>query len=105
MPQPNLLLPLTLCALVILDAPSVDLARAKPAAPVATAAAPAATDWRTPDPQDILVIDTNRGRIMVELSPKVAPQSAARMRDLARAGFYDGRSFFRVIDNFMDQTG
>ena len=105
MPQPTLLLPLTLCALLILGAPSYDLARAKTAAPGAMAAAPTAADWRTPDPQDILVIDTNRGRIMIELSPKVAPQSAARVRDLARAGFYDGRAFFRVIDNFMDQTG
>jgi len=27
------------------------------------------------------------------------------VRDLARAGFYNGRAFFRVVDNFMDQTG
>jgi peptidylprolyl isomerase len=34
-----------------------------------------------------------------------APLSVARVRDLAHSGFYDGRAFFRVIDNFMDQTG
>ncbi len=76
----------------------------KPAATVATAA-PTEADWRTPDPQKVLVIDTSKGRVIVELSPTVAPLSAARLRELARAGFYDGRAFFRVIDGFMDQTG
>jgi peptidylprolyl isomerase len=66
---------------------------------------PTAADWRTPDPDNLLVIDTNKGRIIVELSPEVAPQSAARLRTLAHEHFYDGLSFFRVIDGFMDQTG
>ncbi|MHB8530735.1 MAG: peptidylprolyl isomerase [Caulobacteraceae bacterium] len=66
---------------------------------------PGPGDWRTPDPANILVIDTNKGRILVELTPQAAPAASARVRDLARAGFYDGRSFFRVIDGFMDQTG
>jgi peptidylprolyl isomerase len=79
----------------------------KPAAPAAAAApaAPGPADWRTPDPNDVLVIDTNKGRILVELVPEVAPLSAARIRDLAHEHFYDGLRFFRVIDNFMDQTG
>jgi peptidylprolyl isomerase len=68
-------------------------------------AAPAAADWRTPDPNDVLVIDTNKGRILVEMVPEVAPQYVARMRELAHARFFDGQKFFRVIENFMDQTG
>jgi peptidylprolyl isomerase len=75
------------------------------AAPAPPPAAPTEGDWRVPDPNNVLVIDTTKGRILVELSPVAAPQSAARLRDLARAGFYDGRAFFRVIDDFMDQTG
>ena len=67
--------------------------------------APAESDWRTPDPQNVLVIDTTKGRIIFELSPEVAPASVAQVRDLARTGFYDGRGFFRVVDGFMDQTG
>lgn len=66
---------------------------------------PTAADWRTPDPQNVLVIDTSKGRIIVEMAPQAAPLTVARVRDLARAGFYDGRAFFRVIDDFMDQTG
>ncbi len=67
--------------------------------------APSASDFRTPDPQDILVIDTNKGRILVELVPLAAPAHVVRVRELARQGLYNGRSFFRVIDQFMAQTG
>lgn len=76
-------------------------------APAATAiiAPPAETDWRTPDPANVLVIETSKGRVIVELVPEVAPGHAARLVALARAGSYDGRTFFRVIDRFMAQTG
>lgn len=69
------------------------------------ASAQQASGWRTPDPENILVVDTNKGRIIVELSPEVAPNHVARVRDLAKAHFYDGLTFFRVIDSFMAQTG
>jgi peptidylprolyl isomerase len=62
-------------------------------------------DWRTPDPDNLLVVDTNKGRIIAELYPDVAPDTVARVKTLARQHFYDGLSFFRVIDGFMDQTG
>ena len=79
----------------------------KPAAapPVAAPARPAAADWRTPKPEDVLVIDTNKGRIIVEMVPEVAPLYTARMRELALEHFFDGLTFFRVIDDFMAQTG
>ncbi len=99
-------------ALVALLLASPAFAASKPA-PAAAAApaippepgAPAAADWRTPDPDNLLVIDTNKGRIIVELVPEVAPNHVARVKELARAGLYNDRSFFRVIDNFMAQTG
>jgi peptidylprolyl isomerase len=71
-------------------------------APAALAQVP---DWRTPDPQNVLVIDTNQGRIIAELAPDLAPVHIDRIRTLARQGFYDGLTFFRVIGDFMDQTG
>lgn len=76
---------------------------AGPAASQATR--PAAADWRTPDPQNVLVIDTNKGRVIVEMIPEAASNHVARLRELTRAGLYDGRKFFRVIDQFMAQTG
>ncbi|MDO9336539.1 MAG: peptidylprolyl isomerase [Caulobacter sp.] len=71
----------------------------------AAAPRPKAGDWRTPDPRNVLVIDTNKGRVIVELVPEVAPDHVARLTDLAHKGTYDGRTFFRVIDRFMAQTG
>ncbi|HEV2365992.1 MAG TPA: peptidylprolyl isomerase [Caulobacteraceae bacterium] len=85
--------------------PSLALARKKPTPTPAAPAAPGAADWRTPDPDNVLVIDTTKGRIIVELAPAAAPLASARVRALAHSGFYDGRAFFRVIDGFMDQTG
>ncbi len=74
----------------------------------ATAAAftqPAPGDWRPADADNTLVIDTNQGRIIVELIPMVAPLSVERLKVLTRQHLYDGLTFFRVIDDFMDQTG
>lgn len=97
----SVLLAGTLAAFAALSAPALAAAPASPPA----AAAPGPADWRTPDPNDVLVIDTNKGRIFLELVPEVAPQFAARARELAQAHFYDGLTFFRVIDEFMAQTG
>ncbi|WP_332659505.1 peptidylprolyl isomerase [Brevundimonas sp.] len=76
------------------------LAAGQPAA----AQAPAA-EWRAVAPENLLVIDTAKGRIVVELDPAVAPQSVARIRTLADQGFYDGLKFHRVLPGFMAQTG
>ena len=57
--------------------------------------------WREPDPENVLVVDTNKGRIIAELTPVTGPQNVARLKELARARFYDGRAFFRVVDGFM----
>ncbi|MFN3931801.1 MAG: peptidylprolyl isomerase [Brevundimonas sp.] len=74
------------------------------------AAAPAvaqttAGDWRAVAPENLLVIDTSKGRILVEMEPRIAPLSVGRIRTLADQGFYDGHKFHRVIPDFMVQTG
>lgn len=71
----------------------------------AAASAPGPADWRAVPADNLMVIDTNRGRILVELAPEVAPLHVERMRLLTRRSFYDGLTFHRVIDNFMAQTG
>ena len=65
----------------------------------------AETDWRMVPPANLLVVETTKGRILVELFPEVAPQHVERIRLLARAGLYDGLPWHRVIDWFMAQTG
>jgi cyclophilin family peptidyl-prolyl cis-trans isomerase len=61
--------------------------------------------WRDVDPENILVIETSKGRVIAELMPQVAPKTVERIKTLARQGLYDNRAFFRVIDDFMAQTG
>jgi peptidylprolyl isomerase len=71
----------------------------------AAQAGPGQGDWRPVDAQNTLVIDTSQGRIIVELYPEVAPAAVTQIEALVRQHFYDGLTFFRVIDGFMDQTG
>jgi peptidylprolyl isomerase len=81
------------------------LAVAAPMTLPASALAQAASDWRTVAPENLLVIDTAKGRVLVEVSPLAAPNHVERIRTLANQGFYDGLKFHRVIPNFMAQTG
>ncbi len=72
---------------------------------LALAASAHAATWRAPDPQFTLVIDTSKGRIVVEMHPDMAPQAVSRIIRLSREHVYDGLLFHRVIDHFVDQTG
>lgn len=65
----------------------------------------AATEWRAVPAENLLVIDTTKGRILLELFPEVAPLHVERIKLLARRGFYDNLTWHRVIDWFMAQTG
>jgi peptidylprolyl isomerase len=75
------------------------------AALACAAAAPAPRAWYPPDPDNTLVIDTSKGRIIVEMRPDFAPLAVARVKLLAREHVYDGLLFHRVIDGYVDQTG
>jgi peptidylprolyl isomerase len=57
------------------------------------------------DPENTLIMDMTHGRVVIEMLPDVAPNHVARIKELAREGFYDGVVFHRVIDGFMAQTG
>ena len=72
----------------------------------AASAAPApAVEWKPVAPENLLVIDTAKGRILIEMRPDAAPLHVERVRELSREGYYDGALFYRVIDNFMAQGG
>jgi len=51
------------------------------------------------------VVDTQKGKIIIELFPDKAPNTVANFAHLANSGFYDGLKFHRVIPNFMAQGG
>lgn len=68
-------------------------------------AATVAEDWREIPAEALLVIELERGKVSVALSPALAPQHVKQVKKLAREGFYDGLSFYRVIDGFVAQGG
>ena len=57
------------------------------------------------DPQNALVIDTTKGRIVVKLRTDLAPKHAERLKQLARDGYYNNVPWHRVMEGFMAQTG
>lgn len=52
-----------------------------------------------------VVIDTNKGSIVVELYPEKAPKTVANFMEYVNSGFYKGTIFHRVINRFMIQGG
>ena len=57
------------------------------------------------DPQNTIVLETTKGRVVIALRPDLAPGHVERIKTLATEGFYDGIKFHRVIEGFMAQTG
>jgi peptidylprolyl isomerase len=57
------------------------------------------------DLENILYMDLAKGRVTIEMLPKLAPGHVAHIKELAREGFYDGVVFHRVIEGFMAQGG
>lgn len=51
------------------------------------------------------VLETNMGKITIELLPNLAPNHVENFKKLSRSGFYDGTTFHRVIPGFMIQGG
>lgn len=57
------------------------------------------------DYENVMYLKLKDGVVVIELFPDEAPKHVARIKELARSGFYDGLLFHRVIDGFMAQTG
>ncbi len=57
------------------------------------------------DKENMIYLDIEPGRIVILMRPDVAPKHVARIKELARSGFYEGTIFHRVIPGFMAQGG
>ena len=55
--------------------------------------------------EDTLILTLETGPVTIRLRPDLAPGHVARIKELAREGFYDGVVFHRVIPGFMAQGG
>lgn len=66
----------------------------------ANAAAPEGLDL-----ENTLYLDLKDGRVTIKMFPDKAPAHVARLKELTREGYYNGKKWHRVIDGFMAQTG
>lgn len=57
------------------------------------------------DPENTIIMTLESGPVTIKLRPDLAPGHVARIKELAREGFYDGIVFHRVIPGFMAQGG
>ena len=65
-----------------------------------------ASAWKTIPADDLLVMDlANGGRIVIQLAPGFAPVHVANIRALARGGYWNGATVYRVQDNYVAQWG
>lgn len=79
---------------------------AKPKTPAEIIAEAPASAWRPIPPDDVLVVELrNGGRVAIQLAPEFAPVHVANIRALARGGWWDGASIYRVQDNYVVQWG
>ena len=65
----------------------------------------AEADVKIADPENTLLLELKDGMVVIEMRPDLAPKHVARIKELAREGFYDGLTFHRVIGGFMAQGG
>src|SRR5437899_3167618 len=54
---------------------------------------------------EVAVIKTTAGEMVIEFWTDAAPQTVENFKKLARQGFYDGTAFHRIVKNFMIQGG
>ncbi|WP_292038313.1 peptidylprolyl isomerase [Massilia sp. UBA6681] len=103
---------LALAALALLAAGSAGAAPAKPEkelppkpslADVVKASKPG--DWRALDPENTLYMDLPTGRVVIELAPSFAPNTAANIRALVREKYFDDLFIIRSQDGFVVQWG
>lgn len=79
-------------------------ADAAPSLAEIVAASPHAA-WRTIDPENTLYLELERGRVVIELAPRFAPNHVENIRKLTRAGFFDGLFIVRSQDDYVVQWG
>lgn len=57
------------------------------------------------DPENTLILQLKDGNVVIQMFPEQAPKHVARIKELVREGYYNGKLWHRVIDGFMAQTG
>ena len=65
-----------------------------------------ASAWKAIPADDLVVLDlANGGRVVIQLAPDFAPVHVANIKALARSGYWNGATVYRVQDNYVAQWG
>ena len=91
-------------AVLAVASPAMAKKKPKVASPVLAATSPVAEPSLAAENTWHLDLSTG-GSVVIALRPDQAPNHVARVKQLTRAGFYNGLTFHRVIEGFMAQTG
>ena len=92
---------LTTAALLIGAAPAKKLAT-----PADIVAAAPASAWKAIPADDLMILDlASGGRVVIQLAPSFAPVHVANIKALARGGYWNGATIYRVQDNYVAQWG
>jgi peptidylprolyl isomerase len=106
-PKPRLIA--ALLGLTLLGAPALSGVHAQATAntptPKELLGKSTAQEWRTPDPQNLLVMQLPQGQVLIELAPDFTPLHVANIRTLAHEHYFDNLAITRVQDNFVTQWG
>jgi len=84
---------------------------AKPLSSADVLAAAKPSDWREVASESAILMEFKAGegqapaQVLIELAPDFAPKHSANIRQLARAGYFDGLAVIRVQDNYVTQWG
>ena len=63
------------------------------------------SDWRQPDPANLLYMRLPQGEVLMELAPGFAPENVANIKTLVREKYFDGLAIIRSQDNYVVQWG
>lgn len=63
------------------------------------------SSYNVKNAENAILLKLKDGEVVIEMMPDVAPNHVERIKELVRAGFYNGLKFHRVIEGFMAQTG
>jgi peptidyl-prolyl cis-trans isomerase B (cyclophilin B) len=97
---------LTLTSLLVLGGAAFGVPQPPPApaAPTPAPAPEAPAPAPAPDYPRV-ALETNKGKIVIELFADKAPKTVENFLGYVKSGFYDDTLFHRVIEGFMIQTG
>lgn len=62
-------------------------------------------NWRAVDPENLLLLTTSKGQVLIEMFPILAPKHVEQVKRITRAGHYGETIFHRVVRSFVAQGG